>query len=69
MQVVQQKIDEFLDAIAQVHGDEYKNQMVVEHRGGTQILVKHPKKEPALVALDTLELMTKNLREKAKEAA
>jgi len=69
MEFVQQKINDFLDAIAQVHGSEYRAEMTVEHRGGTQVLVKYPGKDAALVALDTLELMTKNLREKAKETA
>ncbi len=69
MLVVQQKIDEFLDAIAQVHGEEYKNNMLVEHKGGSQILVKYPEQEGMLVGLDTLELMTKNLHSKVAETA
>ena len=70
MQVVQKKIDEFIDAITQVHGEEYKNNMLVEHKGGSQILVKYPDKQKSiLVGLDTLELMTKNLHSKIAETA
>ncbi|MDQ7000114.1 MAG: hypothetical protein Q9M12_04425 [Mariprofundus sp.] len=69
MQVVQKKIDEFLDAIAQVHGEAYKKAMVVEHKGGSHILVKYPEQEGMLVGLDTLELMTKNLHSKVAEKA
>ena len=69
MELIQQKINDFLDAIAQVHGAAYQADMKVEHRGGTQVFVKHPGKDATLVALDTLELMTKNLREKAKDVA
>jgi len=69
MLVVQKKIDEFLDAIAQVHGEDYKNNMLVEHKSGSQILVKYPEQEGILVGLDTLELMTKNLHSKIAETA
>jgi len=69
MEFIQQKINDFLDAIAQVHGAAYQADMKVEHKGGSQVLVKYPGKDAALVGLDTLELMTKNLREKAKEVA
>ncbi len=62
MQVIQEKIDEFMDAIDQVHGEAYKNNMVVEHKGGSLILVQYPDKpEGMIVGLDVLELMTKNL--------
>ncbi|MFQ5345418.1 MAG: hypothetical protein ACE5DZ_05600 [Mariprofundus sp.] len=65
MQVVQEKISEFLDAVGQVHGEAFRDGMVVEHKGGSQILVKYPdKNEAMLVGLDTLELMTKNLHSK-----
>ena len=69
MSVIEGKINEFLDAIAQVHGEEYRNNTEVKHRGGTQIMLKHPGKEGALIGLDTLELMTKNLLKKAQDGS
>ncbi|EAU53459.1 hypothetical protein [Mariprofundus ferrooxydans] len=70
MAFIEEQIEQFLDAIDQVYGEEYRNSMIVESRGNRQILVKHPEhQEGNLVTLGTLELMTKSLLDQAKEAA
>jgi len=67
MEVTKNKIKEFLDAIGQVHGDEYKAKMVVADRGSGHIMVKYPdKEEGSPILLGTLELMTKNLLNRAE---
>lgn len=70
MAFIEEQIEQFLEAIGQAYGEEYKNSMIVESRGNRQILVKHPEhQEGNLVTLGTLELMTKSLLDQAKEAA
>jgi len=70
MPLIEEQITQFLDAIGEVYGEEYKNSMVVESRGNRQILVKHPEhQEGNLVTLGTLELMTKSLHSQAMEQA
>jgi len=69
MEFAEKAIHEFLDAISLVHGKEYKNRMVVANRGAGDILVKYPDREEGIpVSLGTLELMTKNLQNRAAES-
>jgi len=54
-------IDEYLDAINEVFGSEYRSKMVVEPRGSS-ILVKHPDVvEGELVSLGYMRILTRNL--------
>jgi len=63
MQFVQEKIDQFIDALSKKHGDEYMADIEVKHRGSGNIMLKRPHKEPEMITLDTLEVMTKSLRD------
>ncbi|TLS67602.1 hypothetical protein FE236_10950 [Mariprofundus erugo] len=70
MQFIEKSIREYLDALTHVHGEAYTKKAVVDHRGGAQIFVKYPgHAEGMLVNLGTLELMTRNLLERAAQAA
>jgi len=70
MQFVNQKINEFLDAVGQIHGEDYRTKMVVAHRGGTSIFVKYPDhNEGSLVDLDNLEMKTKHLKKTSLQTA
>jgi len=70
MQFVEKAINEYLDAVTATHGADFRARTVVESRGGTQILLKSPEHQEAmLINLGTLELMTKHLNSGAEQAA
>ncbi|PIP01728.1 MAG: hypothetical protein COW18_09695 [Zetaproteobacteria bacterium CG12_big_fil_rev_8_21_14_0_65_54_13] len=70
MDFVEKTINEYLDAITTVHGESYRERMVVADRGAGNIMVKYPEQEEGMaVSLGTLELMTKNLLNRIEESA
>jgi len=57
-------IDAFLDAIAKVHGEEYRDKMVVKAIGTSHVKVKYPDEATGrLVRHGFLDLMTKDLHD------
>ena len=59
-----ESIQNYLAAIGQVHGAEYRDRMVVAFCGGHYYKVKHPHEdEGKIVPVGHLDLMTKNLLE------
>ncbi|MDQ6966839.1 MAG: hypothetical protein Q9M23_07955 [Mariprofundaceae bacterium] len=61
MEIAQKSIDEYLDAVNQVFGAEYRDKMVVECRGA-HVLVKHPDvEEGELMPLGYMPILTRNV--------
>jgi len=57
-----QAIDEYLDAVGQAFGEEYRRQMVVEPKG-FHILIKHPDApEGELVPIGYMPILTRHTR-------
>jgi len=57
-------IEQFLDAIGQVHGEDYKENMFVAFCGGHYFKVKYPHQDQGtIVPVGHLALMTKDLLE------
>jgi len=61
-------IEDFLDAIGQVHGEDYKKKMSVVFCGGHYFKVKYPYQDQGtIVPVGHLALMTKDLLENPEQ--
>jgi len=67
MNVVPQVIEKYLSAVEQVHGKEYREQTVVESRGGTAIYLKKPDQEATIISLSQLEMMIHGLESRMEQ--
>jgi len=66
MEIAQQSIAAYLDAVTQAFGAEYRANMVVEARG-LHVLVKHPDvEEGELMPLGYMPILTRNILSAAK---
>jgi len=57
----------YLNAVEHVHGKEYREQTVVESRGGTTIYLKKPNQKPTIISLSQLEMMIHGLESKVAQ--
>jgi len=63
MNVIEQRINEYLDAVEQVCGPNVRQQTVIEERGGSHVFIKGPDDEfGQLISVGHLEIMAENLR-------
>jgi len=63
MNVIAQRINEYLDAVEMVRGASVRQQTVVEERGGSHVFLKGPDDEfGQLISVGHLEIMAENLR-------
>ncbi|RMH61868.1 MAG: hypothetical protein D6678_02205 [Zetaproteobacteria bacterium] len=66
MEQVQKQIEDYLDAVEQVHGPEARNKLRVRWTGGTQVVLHHLSNGARrLVDLGSLRLMARQLRRQA----
>jgi len=59
---IKKAITNYLDAVEQVHGVSVRQQTIVEHREGTDLVIRKGKKAPQLIDLGTLLNLTHSLK-------
>jgi len=59
---IKKAITNYLDAVEQVHGVSVRQQTIVEHREGTDLVIRKGKKAPQLIDLGTLLNLTNSLK-------
>lgn len=71
MPSVSKTIENYLEAVEQVHGKAHRDQTRIHHAGGSDVVVQYPEGHRAIVGLGQLELMTEHLQRQAtlKKAA
>ena len=67
MSEIHQAIDQYLEAVEQVYGPDYRQRTQVSFGGGHYVTIKHPDtREGEVIPVGHLALMTENLMAKGK---
>lgn len=63
MNAVEQRMQQYLEAVEQVEGPAVRNQTIIEDRGGSYVFLKRPDDEIGqLITVGYLEIMAENMR-------
>lgn len=71
MKMINKAIDEYLQALAALHGRDYSEKTKIRPTGGTDVAIVYPDGGHNIVTVGMLHLMTEHLRNQAglKQAA